>query len=113
MEHPSGCSFNLIKNKILRAANCWELQNPGMSRFPGRQVTHDAMNRGRVLPILKAYGVGPNLLRVLFYFWDYVVMVYRAEGVFGAPFRAKRGVVQGGPVSLTIFNVMVDAIVGE
>ena len=84
-----------------------------MSRFPGRQVTHDAMNRGRVLPILKAYGVGPNLLRVLFYFWDYVVLVCCAKGVSREPFRAKGGVVQGGPASLIISNVMVDAIVGE
>ena len=71
------------------------------------------MDRRRVLLILKAYGVGPNLLRVLTYFWKHAVLVCRAEGVFEDPFREKRGAVQSGPVSPTIFNVMVDAIIRE
>ena len=69
--------------------------------------------RERVLQILKAYGVGPNLLRVLTYFWEHAVLVCRSEGGVGDPFRAERGAVQGGPVSPTIFNVMVDAIIRE
>ena len=35
------------------------------------------------------------------------MLVCRAEGVLGEPFRAKRVAVQGGPVSSTIFNVGV------
>ena len=71
------------------------------------------MDRGRVLEILGAYGVGPNMLRVIKHFWDHAVLVCRAEGVFGGSFAAQRGVTQGGPVSPTIFNVMVDAVVRE
>ena len=41
------------------------------------------------------------------------VLVYKAAGCFGLPFRAGRGVTQGGPVSPTIFNLMVDAIIRE
>ena len=71
------------------------------------------MDWGRVLQILKRYGVGRNLLGVLTYFWEDAVLVCRAEGILGDPFRATKAAVQGGPVSPTIFNVMVDAIVRE
>ena len=33
------------------------------------------------------------------------------ESFFGRPFNTKRGVTQGGPVPLTIFNVVVDVVV--
>ena len=32
---------------------------------------------------------------------------------FGLPFKAGRGVTQCGPISLTIFNLMVDAVIRE
>ena len=41
------------------------------------------------------------------------MLACRAVGVYGAPFKAYRGVTQGGPLSPRIFNVMVDAIVRE
>ena len=37
----------------------------------------------------------------------------RAAGYYGRLFKARRGVTQGGPLSPTIFNLMVDAIVRE
>ena len=40
-------------------------------------------------------------------------MACRAGGYYGKPFRAHRGVTQGGPLSPRIFNVMVDAVVRE
>ena len=40
-------------------------------------------------------------------------MVCRASGYYGRRFRARRGVTQGGPLSPTIFNLMVDAVVQE
>ena len=39
--------------------------------------------------------------------------MYLAGAVFGKPFKARRGVPQGEPVSLRIFNVIVDAVVWE
>ena len=71
------------------------------------------MERGRCLQILEAYGVGPKMLRVIRYFWDHAVLVCRSGGFFGEPFRAWRGVTQGGLFSPRIFNTMVDAIVRE
>ena len=38
-------------------------------------------------------------------------MVARAGGYYGASFKGARGVTQGDPISPTIFNVVVDAVV--
>ena len=38
-------------------------------------------------------------------------MVTRAGGYYSAPLRGERGVNQGDPLPLTIFNVLVDAVV--
>ena len=65
------------------------------------------------MEILVGYGVGPKMQRLIQFFWDNAELVCRANGVFGKPFKAGRGVPQGGPVSPRIFNVMVDAIVRE
>ena len=40
-------------------------------------------------------------------------MAYRASGHYDRPFRARCGVTQGRPLSPTIFNLVVDAIVRE
>ncbi|KAL9183027.1 hypothetical protein ACHAXT_004814 [Thalassiosira profunda] len=73
----------------------------------------DAMDRGRCLEILEGYGVGPNMRRLIKCFWDNALLVCRASGVYGKPFRAGRGVTQGGPLSPKLFNILVDAIVRE
>ena len=39
--------------------------------------------------------------------------VCRASGNYGAPFKAGRGVTQGGPLSAKLFNILVDAVVRE
>ena len=38
-------------------------------------------------------------------------MVSRAGGYYGVAFKGDRGVMQGDPLSPTIFNVVVDAVV--
>ncbi len=57
----------------------------------------DAMDRGRCLEILRGYGVGLNILRLIKQFWDNAVLVCRADGNFGRPFKAKAGGHTGRP----------------
>ena len=38
-------------------------------------------------------------------------MVARSEGYYGDAFKGDQGVMQGDPLSPTIFNVVVDAVV--
>ena len=40
-------------------------------------------------------------------------MVCRASSNYGQPFKAGRGVTQGGPLSAKLFNILVDAVVRE
>ena len=58
-------------------------------------------------------GAGERAMRLICNFWDQASFACRAQGRYGRPFKAGRGVTQGGPLSPKIFNVMVDAIVRE
>ena len=72
---------------------------------------YDALDRSRCLEILEGYGVGPNARRLLTTYWRRLTMVARAAGYYGTAFGEERGVTQGDPLSPTIFNVVVDAVV--
>ena len=61
--------------------------------------------------ILRGFGLGDNLQRILQRFWGKQGVVPKSVKLFGRPFGMERGVDQGEPVSLTIFNIMVDAVV--
>ena len=69
------------------------------------------MDRSRCLEILEGYGFGPNTRRLLTTYWRRLTMVARAAGYYGTAFGGERGVTQGDPLSPTIFNVVVDAVV--
>ena len=72
---------------------------------------YDALDRSRSLEILEGYGVGPRARRLLRAYWGKSTMVAWAGGYFGTGFKGARGVTQGDPLSPTIFNVVVDAVV--
>ena len=55
--------------------------------------------------------VGPSARRLLTTYWRRLTMVSRAGGYYGEVFKGARGVMQGDPLSPTIFNVVVDAVV--
>ncbi len=71
------------------------------------------MDWERCLLILKGHGVGPNMRRLICHFWDEATNVCRALGNYDTPFKAGRGVTQGGPLLAKLFNIMVDAVVRE
>ncbi len=92
----------------------WQDQCPLYEIYVDLKKAYDAINRGRMMEILKAYGVGPNLLlRLQNSFWENAKLVCRAGGCYGSLFATKRGVTQGGPLSLFMFNMCVDAVVRE
>ena len=62
------------------------------------------------MEILRRYGIGTNLQRLLYSFWDKQAVVTKAGKFFGRLFRTDRGVKQGDLASLTIFNIVVDAV---
>ena len=72
---------------------------------------YDALDRSRSLVILKGYGVGERVRKMLREYWERTTMVARAGSYYGKRFKGGRGVMQGDPLSTTIFNVVVDAVV--
>ena len=72
---------------------------------------YDALYRSRCLEILEGYNVGPQARRILQTYWRRLTIVARAGGYYSTAFQGERGVTQGDPLSPTIFNVVVDAVV--
>ena len=88
-------------------------QAPFYGVFIDLKKVFDAMDQVHCLLILEGHGVGPNMRRLIRHFWDEATNVCRASGNYGAPFKAGRGVNQGGPLSAKLFNIMVDDVVRE
>ena len=72
---------------------------------------YDALDRSRCLEILEGYGVGSSARMLLTTYWRRLTTVARAVGYYGEAFEGERGFTQGDLLSLTIFNVVVDAVV--
>jgi hypothetical protein len=53
------------------------------------------------------------MLRLIHSFWETATNVCHAKGNYGRPFKAGRGVTQGGPLSAKLFNIIVDAVIRE
>ena len=81
--------------------------------FINLKKAFDVIDRERCLLLLEGHGAGTNMRWLIHHFWDKAMNVCRASGNYGAPFKADRGVTQGGPLSVKLFNVIVDAVVRE
>ena len=53
------------------------------------------------------------MIRLIWGYWCDAIMVCRASGNYGTPFKAGCGVTQGGPLSAKLFNILVDAVARE
>ena len=71
---------------------------------------YDTLECDRCLNFLEAYGVVPWDLLLLRHYWDILAMMAWERGYFATPFKGYRGVTKGDPLSPTIFNVVVDAV---
>jgi hypothetical protein len=74
---------------------------------------YDTLDRGRTLDIIKGYGVGVNIIRLLKAIWDSQAIVAHQAGYHSRAFSADRGVTQGDIPSQKIFNIVLDAIIRE
>jgi len=88
-------------------------QCPFYGVFFDLKKAFDAMDCERCLLVLEGYGAGPNMRRLIRHCWDEAQMVCCASGNYGMPFKAGRGVTQGGPLSVKLFNLLVDAVARE
>ena len=79
--------------------------------FLDLRKAYDTVDRERLLEILEGYGVGPNVLGLLTFYWNSQRCVAKCGKYHGETFVPYRGATQGGVVSPTLFNVLVDAVV--
>ena len=107
-----GAGTAVIEAKLMQQIAHIE-QAPFYGVFIDLKKVFDAMDQEHCLLILEGHGVGPNMRRLIRHFWDEATNVCRASGNYGAPFKAGRSVNQGGPLSVKLFNIMVDDVVRE
>ena len=71
---------------------------------------YSALDSSRCLEILEGCVVGSRARILLMEYWGKMTMLAQAGGYYGDTFKGARGVTQGDPLSPTIFNVVVDAV---
>jgi Reverse transcriptase (RNA-dependent DNA polymerase) len=71
------------------------------------------LDRGRIIAILKGYGVGKKILNFLQKIMDMDMMIPKQVGFLGQPFNASWGARQGDIISPIIFNIVADAVIRE
>jgi hypothetical protein len=86
-------------------------QVPVFEIYLDLKKAYNSVDRERTLEILEAYGVGPNTLRLLRNYWEQMWLTARQSDYYGRSFTATRGLTQGDPLSPTIFNMVVDAMI--
>ena len=79
--------------------------------FLDLRKAYDTINRKLLLKILEGYGVDSNMIGLLKFYWDHQRCVAKCRRYHGETFVPYRGATQGGVVSPTLFNVLVDALV--
>ncbi len=107
-----GTGTAIIEAKLVQQLTYLELK-PFYGIFLDLQKAFDTMDREWCILILEGYGAGPQLVRLVRTYWQDVIMVCWATGFYGTAFKAGRGVTQGRPLSVKLFNILVDAAVRE
>ena len=75
------------------------------------QKAYDSLDWYRYLEILAVYGVGPRTVRLLRTYWDRLTVVTSSVGYFLLPFKGYPGITQGNPLSPTLLNMVMDAVI--
>ena len=72
---------------------------------------YDSLDRERCLKLLRGYGLGLNLSRLLKSYWKRQRIAPKMGKCLGTAFGKGRGVTQGDPTYPMILNIVVDAVV--
>ena len=86
-------------------------QDPLFLVFLDLWKAYDTVERDRLIITLEGYVAGPRMCGILEKFWECQQVVLSHKGFHRPAFPATRGTTQGGLVSSTMFNVVVDNII--
>ncbi len=73
----------------------------------------DFMDRDSLWSVMAADGMPPKLLRLIKAYYSSTKMMVRASGSDSLPFEFRSGVRQGCALSPTLFNYIIDWILGQ
>ena len=110
-----GCRANrgtgtaVIKAKMVQQLSYLELK-PFYGVFLNLKKAFNLMDQDLCIMILEGHGAGPWMIRLIQTYWHDAIMVCRASGNYGMPFKAGRGMTQGSPLSAKLFNILVNAV---
>jgi hypothetical protein len=107
-----GTGTRIIEAKLAQQLAHLE-QTPFFGIFIDLQKAFDPVDHGCCLEILALHRVGPKMLCLICNFWDLATNVCRVKGTYSRPFKACRGVTQGGPLLAKLFNILANAVVRE
>ena len=79
--------------------------------FLDLRKAYDNVDRERLLEILEGYGVGPDVLGLFKFYWDYQRCVAKWGKYHRETFFPYCGATQDGVTFPTLFNVLVDTVV--
>ena len=107
-----GTDTAVIEAKMAQQLSYLELK-PFYGVFLDLKKAFNLMDWEHCIMILEGCGAGPLMIRLIRGYWRDAIMVCRASGNYGMPFKAGHGVTQGGPLSAKLFNILVDAVARE
>ena len=79
--------------------------------FLNLQKAYDSLDWYRRLKIFAEYNVGPRELHLIWMSWGRITMVAKSGGYHAPPFKICHSITQRYPLSLTIFNMVMDAVI--
>ena len=68
---------------------------------------YNVLDRDLCLDIFVEYDIGPRMVRILWFYWEHLLVVAWVGRYYGVQFKGCQGVTQGEPLSPKIFNVVV------
>ena len=86
-------------------------QDPLFLVFVYLKNSYDTVDCGRLMMTLEGYGAGPHMCRLLAVSWEQQEVVIYQNRYHTLDFKENQGTTQGGLISLTLFNLIVDNVV--